>query len=289
MVPKLLLLITVAICLPVEAADVSHPKLMTYRQVEGRQLKAHVFAPEAQASGAAVLLFHGGGWSMGEPAWTYAAARRFADLGLTAMAVEYRLTDENVTPADALADTCAAFAWVRQQAEALGIDAHRVAGYGVSAGGHLVAAAATVGCTEAGAAGRPNVLLLWSPAIDVSTDRWFDRQLQGTAVAVDYSPAQHVGPETPPTSIVNGDRDTLTPLSGSETYCEQLRGFGVRCDLHVYKGVGHLLTRNLANQERDFDPDPAAVADGIAQLAAFLAELGYTTAADTDPADSHPS
>lgn len=286
MVRKLLLLITVAICLPVEAADVSDPKLMTYRQVEGRQLKAHVFAPEVEASGAAVLLFHGGGWSMGEPAWTYAAARRFADLGVTAVAVEYRLTDESVTPADALEDTCAAFAWVRQQADALGIDVDRVAGYGVSAGGHLVAAAATIGCTEVGAAGRPDALLLWSPAIDVSTDRWFERQLHGTALAVDYSPAQHVGPDTPPTSIVHGDRDTLTPPSGPETYCEQLRDFGVRCDLHVYKGVGHLLTRNLTNQERDFDPDPAAAADGIAQLDAFLADLGYTKLDDTGRTES---
>jgi acetyl esterase/lipase len=83
---------------------------------------------------------------------------------------------------------------------------------------------------------------------------------------------------------VHGDRDTLTPLSGPETYCEQLRGFGVHSDLHVYKGVGHLLTRNLANQESDFDPDPVAVADGIDQLDALLGDLGYTTAADTGPA-----
>lgn len=47
------------------------------------------------------------------------------------------------------------------------------------------------------------------------------------------------------------------------------------CELHVYEGVGHLLTRNLANQESDFDPDPEARADGIAQHERFLTELGF--------------
>jgi hypothetical protein len=45
----------------------------------------------------------------------------------------------------------------------------------------------------------------------------------------------------------------------------------------VYPGVGHLLTRNLSNQESDFDPDPVARADGIAQQHRFLVSLGYVT------------
>lgn len=47
------------------------------------------------------------------------------------------------------------------------------------------------------------------------------------------------------------------------------------CEVHVYPGVGHLLTRNLANQESDFDPDPEARADGIAQHHRFLRTLGF--------------
>ncbi len=275
--------VAIGLCLPLAAGSLEAPQAMTYRRTEGRELKAYVFAPEGKASGAAILLFHGGGWSMGTPEWTYSAARRFAGLGLTAVAVEYRLTDVNVTPADALDDTCAAFAWIRQNAEEFGIDVHRVAGYGVSAGGQLVAAAATVGCREVDAAGRPDALLLWSAAIDLSRDHWFERLFQGKAKALDYSPAQHVGPGTPPTSIVHGEKDTLTPVTGAESFCKQLEDFGVRCDLHVYNGVGHLLTRNLANQEDDFDPDPADTADGIAQFNTFLRELGYTSVESKDP------
>ena len=36
----------------------------------------------------------------------------------------------------------------------------------------------------------------------------------------------------------------------------------------------HLLTRNLANQEDDFEPEPPAVADGVARHIAFLREHG---------------
>lgn len=48
---------------------------------------------------------------------------------------------------------------------------------------------------------------------------------------------------------------------------------GGHCDLVVYPGLGHLLTRNLANQEDDFDPDPVARSDGVAKQLAFLKSL----------------
>ncbi|OGU02035.1 MAG: hypothetical protein A2W29_01705 [Gemmatimonadetes bacterium RBG_16_66_8] len=198
-----------------------------------------------------------------------------------AIAIQYRLSNGDVTPIDALSDACAAFAWTRARSPALGLS-DRVAGYGVSAGGQLVAATATVGCSGNGPATRaagPNALLLWSPALDLVNDRWFGNMLRGRATAAALSPARHVGPVTPPTSIVHGERDTLTPLAGVRRYCAALTELGHVCDLHVYPGVGHLLTRNLANQESDYDPDPEARADGIAQHHQFLRQLGFVNGA----------
>lgn len=181
-----------------------------------------------------------------------------------------------MTPIDALEDVCAAFAWARRQAVPLGL-AERLAGYGVSAGGQLVTATATVGCAN-GEAG-PEALLLWSPALDLRGDGWFRRLLQNRATAAAYSPVEHVGPDTPPTSIVQGSEDTLTPLAGASRYCDRLRELGRLCELNVYPAVGHLLTRNLANQESGFDPDPAARADGIQRQGAFLQRLGFIRSA----------
>lgn len=87
--------------------------------------------------------------------------------------------------------------------------------------------------------------------------------------------AHHVRASTPPTSIVLGREDTLTPPEGASQYCDALLGFGVLCELHVHEGLGHLLTRNLEKQESDFDPAAAAEADGIARHRQFLQQLGF--------------
>lgn len=263
---------------PLAAEGEPEPSITrAYRVIDGDSLLAYVFLPTDPGMSDttnAILLFHGGGWSAGSPEWTFPAAQRFAASGLVAVAIEYRLSTGDITPVDALDDVCAAVAWMRASAAEFGVTG-RVAGYGVSAGGHLVAATATVGCPGDSAA--VDALLLWSPALDVVGERWFAHLLQRRAKAVDLSPAHHVGPRTPPTSIVHGEKDTLTPLSGVQRYCAALAALGGRCDLHVYPGVGHLLTRNLENQESDFDPDPAARADGIAQQLAFLRRLGFVS------------
>jgi acetyl esterase/lipase len=275
-----LVLLILAAPVAAQATDPQPSITHVYREIGGESLHAYVFLPPGHRTADrahAILLFHGGGWSAGAAEWTFQTARRFADSGLVAIAIQYRLTKRDVTPIDALSDACAAFAWTRARAAALGLSG-RIAGYGVSAGGHLAAATATVGCPENGRAGRkggPDALLLWSPALDLVSDRWFTSMLQGHATAADLSPARHVGPRTPPTSIVHGERDMLAPLAGVRRYCAALTELERICDVHVYPDVGHLLTRNLANQESDFDPDPAARADGIARHHRFLRTLGF--------------
>jgi acetyl esterase len=257
------------------------PRSYVYREVDGQKLNAYVFLPQGENSGkptAAVLCFHGGGWVAGSAEWTSKEARRFAALGLTAVTIDYRLSEGKITPIEALDDTRTAFCWLRRHAAEFNIDPKRVAGYGVSAGGHLVAAAATLDLPGDGiddTSSKPDLLLLWSPALDVAADGWFVRLLQGRASAADCSPLEHAGAATPPTFIVNGDRDTLTPLSRAERFRDRVLQAGGVCELLVYPGVGHLLTRNLANQEDSFDPDPKFKADGIAQLERFLREHGF--------------
>jgi len=267
--------------MPAPVDTPQQPRPYVYREIDGQKLTAFVFLPsnkDVQKPIAAVLLFHGGGWSAGSAAWTFEAARRFTGMGIVAVAVDYRLTEGKITPIEALDDTRAAFRWVRRHAAEFNIDPKRVAGYGVSAGGHLVAAAATLDLPGDGidnTSSKPDLLLLWSPALDVAADGWFVKLLQGRASASDFSPAEKAGSSTPPTSIVHGDKDTLTPLSGVKRFHDRVIKSGGICELNIYPGVGHLLTRNLANQEDNFDPDPKFRADGIAQHERFLRERGF--------------
>ena len=178
-----------------------------------------------------------------------------------------------ITPIEAVDDTRAAFRWVRRHALEFHIDPKRVAGYGVSAGGQLVAVAAMVEAPDDGiedTSSKPNLLLLWSPAVFAPKHLF-----QGRGNASNHSPMQHAGAATPPTCIVNGDKDTVTPIRDAQDFRERVVRAGGVCELHVYPGVGHLLTRNVANQLSDFDPDPAFRADGYAQFERFLRERGY--------------
>lgn len=281
-----LLILALAVALSAQsapAADAASPQPRPYiiREIGGQKLNAYVFSPRGEISPkptAAVLLFHGGGWVAGSADWTSGEARRFATYGLTAVTVDYRLAEGKITPIEALDDARAAFRWVRRHALELNIDPKRVVGYGVSAGGQLVAAAATLDLPGDGiddTSSKPDLLLLWSPALDVEADGWFVRLLQGRANAADYSPLEHAGASTPPSCIVNGDKDTLTPLAKAERFRERVVRAGGVCELHAYPGVGHLLTRNLADQEDNFDPDPGFRDDGKAQFERFLKERGY--------------
>lgn len=76
------------------------------------------------------MFLHGGGWNVGSPEWAYSQARRYAAKGLTAIAVQYRLSDfKAITPLDAMADTRDAIRWIRAHANELRVDPRKVAVY----------------------------------------------------------------------------------------------------------------------------------------------------------------
>jgi len=266
---------------PVSSSPQPEPRPYVYREADGKKLQAFVFAPQGATPGkptAAILLFHGGGWVMGSAEWCFDAARDFAAAGLLAVAVEYRLSEGKVTPMESLDDARAAFRWIRAQAAEFNIDPKRVAGYGVSAGGHIVAAAATIdfpGDKTAPADSKPDLLLLWSGVLDVASNEYFTKLLQGRGNAADYSPSQHAGASTPPTCIIHGEKDAYIPLSEVDGFKNRVVRAGGVCETHIYPGVGHLLTRNIANQAAEVDPDPKFVEDGTAKFHAFLRARGF--------------
>ncbi|MCC7054644.1 MAG: alpha/beta hydrolase [Gemmatimonadaceae bacterium] len=253
------------------------PTPHTYRRTADTALHAYVFSPARRApSRPAVLLFHGGGWTEGAPDWVFDAARQFAASGMVAIAIEYRLANDTLTPRDQRDDACAAFRWARDSARPLGLDPTRVAGYGVSAGGQLVGLLGTRGCADApGRApqGGPDAMVLLSPALDLARDPYFVRLLRGRGVVADYSPVAQQRGRGVPTLIVHGEQDSLTPAGAVRRFCTTQRAAGGRCALQIYPGVGHLLTRNLSNQMSEYDPDPALRRTGLAAQVQFLRTL----------------
>ena len=224
-------------------------------------------------------MFHGGGWDNGRPEWVYASARRFAELDLVAVAIQYRLSDQkNMTPLDAMADARDAIRWVRSQVKLLGIDASRVAAYGASAGGQLAAASAMIMPEEHvkdGVSSVPNALVLYSPAIAVAQSGWVNRLLLGRAKAADISPDRFVRGGQVPVHITQGEEDTVTPFSGARNFCAHMNVAGNPCEVRRYAGLGHLLSRKLDEQEWEYDIDTVARTDAWRAEERFLAARGF--------------
>jgi acetyl esterase len=248
-----------------------------YKTVASRELKVHVFSPSSprRAPTPAILVFHGGGWAYGDAEWAFPRAREFAELGMVGIAVQYRLSDQaSTTPRDAVDDAQAAFRWARETAKILGIDPQRVAAYGWSAGAHLATSAAIFDQDPQGRS-SPDALVLVSPAVAIEEDGWFVRLMKSAKAAQDLNPLAHVRRGLPPTVILQGATDTVTPLAGVREFCERLRAVETACELHVFPDVGHLFTPASLPDDGDPQPDPAVRAEAHARARAFLAKLDY--------------
>jgi acetyl esterase len=111
----------------------------------------------------AVVFFHGGGFVCGSINSHDSVCRALAnDARCVVVSVDYRRAPEHPFPA-APDDATAAFRWVIQEAERLGIDPHRVAVAGDSAGGNL---ATVVSIDTRDDRVRPCLQVLIYPVVD---------------------------------------------------------------------------------------------------------------------------
>jgi acetyl esterase/lipase len=266
----------------VQGAPPAEPAVHVFSSPAGTDLRAYVFSAQGGDPGrkpAGIVVFHGGGWSEGEPSWAFARARHFAEVGLVAVAAQYRLSDgKTVTPLDAMADARAVIRWMRRQSATLGLDPSRIAADGWSAGAHLAASAAIFddppdGASQTSAA--PNALILVSPAVALESDGWAQRLLGAKANISDVSPDAHVRKGLPPTIILQGSTDSVTPLPGVKRFCDRMIAAGNVCELHVYEGFGHLFTPAGTPDTGQPRPDPGTRADALAKADRFLRSLGY--------------
>ena len=266
-------------CVPQRASAPRPSVERVYRVVDGDTLRAAIYAAApvptqgAVAGGTlarpAVVLAPTDAWSNGPGTETARVAAAFARAGFVAIAVDLRGADATHTPVDALVDLCSAIQWVRANADSLGVDRARIAGFGESSGGHLAVSTVTVGCPFASLNRGFDALLLVSPILDVSTDSAFGALLNGRAAPTAMSPSLHVREAMPPIQIAQGERDQRAPLLTAQRFCLAVTTTRQRCELRVYSELGHLLAAPAENGAAAV-PDRAAHADAIASHIAFL-------------------
>ena len=222
-------------------------RTIVYKAVRSRSLSLHIFEPPGHSTTnrtPAFVTFHGGSWTSRTPRCFYPFVDHFAALGLVSISVEYRLLDEQAgwTVFDCARDARSAIRYLRAHAPELGIDPKRIVVSGGSAGAHLAAGTALFdGMDEEGedtsVSCRPDLLVLYYPVIDTSEagygqskigERW--REL---------SPVDHVRPGLPPTLVLHGTGDTVTPFAGTARFHRLMKEAGNDCELIAFEGGRH--------------------------------------------------
>lgn len=218
-----------------------------------------IYLPEQRRANAALLWIHGGGLVIGSPMQDDERSVETAlELGIVVIATEYRLAPDAPFPA-ALDDCFAAWTWLLDSVQSLGVGRDRLAIGGQSAGGGL-AAALVQRVHDAGGV-QPVAQWLYCPMLDDRTAAnlyldsvehlvWDNRENRfgwqaylGVAPGADTLP-EYASPARrenlaglPPAWIGCGDMDIFH--AENLAYAKRLQTAEVACTLDVVRGAPH--------------------------------------------------
>jgi len=197
-----------------------------------------VYAPKGANTGAAVVVFPGGGYQILAIDLEGTEVCDWLDsIGVTCVLVKYRVPDTGPYPksAAALQDAQRALGLVRQHAAEWGIDPRRVGVLGFSAGAHLSAALSThydkrlydtVDAADALSC-RPDFAVIVYPGYLAIAD-------QNMAPNAEIHPIA----ATPPSFIVQAEDDPVH-VENAVVYFMALKNAKVPAELHIFAQGGH--------------------------------------------------
>ncbi len=237
---------------------------LSYSELGHERQKLDLYLPAKASNPPLVVWIHGGGWQNGSKDRT--PAIMLLSHGYAVASINYRLSSQAQFPAQ-IEDCKAAIRWLRAQAEHYGYDPKRIAAWGSSAGGHLVALLGVTGDQRdfdrggnLGVSSRVQAVVnFFGPAELLTMDAQSganskmkhnapdspEAKLLGGPIqenkdkAKRASPLHYITPDDAPMLIVHGDSDPLVPVQQSEMFHAALRKAGVDVSLYIVKGGGH--------------------------------------------------
>jgi acetyl esterase/lipase len=205
-----------------------------------------VYPPAARNTGAAVIVFPGGGYEIlaidleGTEACDWLTSR-----GITCVLLKYRVPAPRSRPywgaypqsPIALEDAQRSLGLVRLHAAEWHIDPHKIGVLGFSAGGHLVAATSVH---------HQRIY----PRIDAADDQscrpdfaiaLYPGHLAFSKATFELNPdiRAHITPQTPPTFLLQNEDDHVDSVEDSLSYFIALKRAGIPTELHIYPQGGH--------------------------------------------------
>lgn len=204
-----------------------------------------VYSPKAKNTGAAVVVFPGGGYEVlaidleGTEVCDWLTSK-----GITCVLLKYRVPGQGLTPESgaypkssmALQDAQRTMGLVRLHASEWHVDAHKVGVLGFSAGGHLVAAISTHFQRLYPAADAADKE---SCRPDFAVALYPGHLLEHTSKPFELNPYVPVTSKTPPTFLLQAEDDPVDTVNNSLVYYIALKRAGVPVEMHLYARGGH--------------------------------------------------
>lgn len=215
-------------------------------------LTAYLPDPE-KATGAAIVIFPGGGYGGLAPHEGAGYAEWLAENGIAGIVLKYRLGTHGYRHPAMLNDAARAVRLTREKAAEWKIDPKRVGIMGSSAGGHLASTLVThfdAGNPNASdpverQSSRPDLGILCYPVITMgdNTHAGSRKNLLGENPSPELiellSNEKQVTAQTPPCFIWHTWEDKAVKVENSLAFANALQKAGVPFDLHVYQKGGH--------------------------------------------------
>ena len=205
-----------------------------------------VYAPTGKNTGAAVVVFPGGGYQIlaidleGTEVCDWLTSK-----GITCVLLKYRVTDVGPYPKSgpypespmALEDAQRTVGLVRFHAARWHIDPHKIGVLGFSAGGHLVANISTHFAQRSYAPVDAADKVSCRP--DFAVAIYPGHMLENTTKEFELNPEIPVTASTPPTFLLQDEDDHVDRVEDSLSYYAALKKAGVPVEMHLYAQGGH--------------------------------------------------
>lgn len=218
-----------------------------------------------KATGAAVVVCPGGGYGMlvmGNEG--HVIAKYFADHGIAAFALKYRIPDEKTMTDKSTAplqDAQRALQLVRLRAAEWGVDISKVGIMGFSAGGHLTATASTLFNHPVipmlkNISVRPSFSVLVYPVVTMtpklghsgSAKNLLGEHPTKEKVAL-FSAEQQITSQTPPAFLIHAGDDKAVDVDNSIQYYNALRKNKVPAEMHIYPKGDHGFVLHMPQED----------------------------------------
>lgn len=224
---------------------------LAYAKHDDQPLLADVHLPAGPGPFPAVLCAPPGAWLFGNRLQMLPLADALTKAGYVAVLVDYRLAPQYVFPAQ-LDDCRTALAWLRNNATRFKVDRQRIAVWGYSAGGQLVALMALTAARAA--PGRADAERIKTVVAGGAPTDFRQLPLDSRRLAFwlggtrrerpdayqAASPMRFVGAGVPPMFLYHGDLDRVVNVDESKAMLDRLRAAGVPAELYIVPQAGHI-------------------------------------------------